>query len=147
MSSYLNFYLVPRKKKGQRKKQKPLLFHSINRANPIYGKFYETLNPTFIGNDEEYHYSELSYDDVKNVISSLKEDISETEKRFKRRIEAIKELKNIKDNELDDYVTDYLDTKDYLDELNEALTEIEYIGIWVDDIEYSDFEKVLINVD
>ena len=40
-----------------------------------------------------------------------------------------------------------LDTKDYLDELNEALTEIEYIGIWVDDIEYSDFEKVLINVD
>ena len=146
MSSYLNFYLVPKKKKGQKAK-KPLLFYSINRANPVYGKFYETLNPTYIGNDDEYHYSELSYEDVKNVISSLKEDISETEKKFKRRIEAIKELKNLGNDELENYITDYLDTKEYLDELNETLTEIENIGIWVDSIRYSDFEKVLINID
>lgn len=147
MSSYLNFYLVPKKKKGQRKKQKPLLFNSINRANHIYGAFYNVLNPTFIGNDEEYHYSELTTDDVKRVISHIKEEIADTEKRFTRRIEAVKELKNLKGEELNDYVVDYLDTKEYIDELNEALSDVEHIKLWVEDIQYSDFEKVLINVD
>lgn len=148
MSSYLNFYLVP-KKKDEVQNPKPLLFQSHCRSSNIYKTFYEELNPAYIGNGDEYQYSDLSADDVLYCINRAKRDLEITEKNLNNKIDAYKTIMgpNIESPNLDDIIDSYICTKEYIEELKENIVDLQGIYDWVDGIKYTDFEKVLINID
>ena len=48
---------------------------------------------------------------------------------------------------LEDFINDSAATKEYIEELKDTIKELESIASWVDNIKYSEFEKVLANVD
>ena len=137
MSSYLTFYLKP---KGQ---DKPLMFTSYSRSTDIYQAYYEELHPAFIGNGDEPNYTELTSEMALQVVNAAKEDLKKAETALNNRIAAYKELGNMSD----EAVQDIAETKDYIEDLKSNLIELQCIYCWVGDIEYSDFEKVLINID
>ena len=138
MSSYLTFYLVP---KGEN--QKPLMFTSYTRSSDIYQAYYEELHPAFIGNGDEPNYTELTPEKALQVVNAAKEDLKRAETALNNRIAAYKELGNTSD----EAVQDIAETKDYIEDLKNTLIELQCIYWWIGDIEYSDFEKVLINID
>ena len=77
------------------------------------------------------------------VVNATKEDLKRAETTLNNRIAAYKELGNTSD----EAVQDIAETKDYIEDLKNNLIELQCIYDWVRDIEYSDFEKVLINID
>lgn len=148
MSSYLNFYLVP-KKKGEAQKPEPMLFQSHCRSSNIYQTFYEEIHPVYIGNGDEYQYSELTADDVLHCINRAKRELEITEKGLNNKVDAYKAIMgpNIEPSNLDDIIDSYICTKEYIEELKENIVDLQGIYDWVDGIKYTDFEKVLINID
>jgi len=157
MSSYLTFYLVPKKSKksyeyspdeGHTEKEielskgTPLVFTSYSRNNEIYRAFYESLNPAYAGMEEKY--TELTSENCKLVINEFEEDIKSTEKRLEIDYKMLKE--GGYSSELWD---DIHSMEKYLSEQKETLKTIKYLA----DIVYecyqgfNDFEKVLINID
>lgn len=143
MSSYLTFYLKPKDKPDV----KPMRFISYSRASDIYHWFYEECNPVFVGNDDELKYSVLSANDCKRVLDAAKKDLEDTNQHFADRVEAFQKLTNVDAKAINDYTQDYTETKKYIRELEESIAELECIYYWVSEIEYSDFEEVLINID
>lgn len=144
MSSYLNFYLVPKKREGVSEEPKPLLFNSYSRASDVYTAFYENLRPAYIGSGDTTNYTELTAKDVRRVIDEVRKDLNNAETNLKNRMEAYKALS---DKPTDEAVYDYTSTKEYIEELKENIYDLEGIHTWIEDLEYSDFEKVLINID
>lgn len=140
MSSYLTFYLIPKKEKV--KKQTPMTFISYSRSSEVYQAINETLNPAYCGTETKY--SEVDAEDIKRVIASVEEDKAEAENRLKLRVEAYKEMANgvIPDEAIDEYVS----LKGYIQDLQGTIHALEGIYSWISDLEYSDFEKVLMNV-
>ena len=138
MSSYLAFYLVP---KGEDKK--PLMFTSYSRSTGVYQAYYEELHPAFIGNGDEPNYTELTPEKALQVVNAAKDNLKKAETALNNRIAAYKELGNMSD----EAIQDIAETKDYIEGLKYNLAELQCIYCWVGDIEYSDFEKVLINID
>ena len=138
MSSYLTFYLVP---KGEDKK--PLTFISYSRNNDVYQSYYEELNPAYIGNGDEPNYTELTPEKALQVVNTAKDDLKKAEKALNNRILAYKELNDTSEEAIQDIAS----TREYIEELKEGLAELQCIYNWVSDIGYSDFEKVLINID
>ena len=138
MSSYLTFYLVP---KGEN--QKPLMFTSYGRSTNVYQAYYEELHPDFIGNSDEPNYTELTPEKALQVVNAAKDNLKKAETALNNRIAAYKELGNMSD----EAIQDIAETKDYIEDLKCNLTELQCIYCWVGDIECSDFDKVLINID
>lgn len=84
MSSYLTFYLVPKKTRKKYDYNKddghteievelstgtPLALMSYSRSNDIYRAFNETLNPAYAGMEEKYQWDgHLSAQNVKKKI-------------------------------------------------------------------------------
>lgn len=141
MSSYLNFYLKP---KGG---DKPLHFISYSRNSNVYQKFYENNASTFIGNGDEYNYSELTSEKCRWILDDAREDLRKAKENFDSRVEAFQKLTNVSAEAINEYTTDYMQTKEYIKELEETVAELECIYYWVSDVEFSDFEKVLTNID
>lgn len=153
MSSYLNFYLVPKKKKSEEpnnstnEEVKPLHFLSYCRNSNVYQNFWEVCNPPFIGMDDEYNYGEVTSDDVQRVIASINEDIKKAEDSLENTREAFNSIEKPSIEFMNDYTSDYVSRLSYIDELKEAKSEVQSILGWISDIKYSDFEKVLFNID
>lgn len=139
MSSYLNFYLMP---KGG---EKPLHFCSYCRASEIYQKFYNELRVVYTGEDPQYQ--ELTSEDVLRVLNNLESDIEDKESKFDNLVKFIMAVKLTKMDNIQELIKLHNDARESLDELEEVKQEIKYIFHWVREIEYSDFEKVLINID
>lgn len=144
MSSYLTFYLVPKKDKGEVKE--PLAFLSYSRNSAIYQAFYENINVAYIGNGDKPNYTELTKDLVNKVVDAVKTDYDDAQKNFAARMEAYKAVK-LEGKTFEDYVEDFQSTTLYLEELKENIARVDLIAFMVEDLEYSDFEKVLINID
>lgn len=137
MSSYLTFYLKPKEQ------EKPLMFTSYSKSTDVYQAYYEELHPAFIGNGDEPNYTELTSEMALQVVNAAREDLKKAEKALNNRIAAYKELGNMSD----EAIQDIAETKDYIEDLKSNLIELQCIYRWVGDIGYSDFEKVLINID
>ena len=157
MSSYLTFYLVPKKTRKKYDYSKddghtetevelstglPLALMSYSRNNEIYRAFSETLNPAYAGMEEKY--TELTTDGCKMVIEDLENDIKSTEKRLAINYKMLKE-----GGYSSELWEDIHSMEDYLSEQKETLEEVKYISRLVYECTegYNDFEKVLINVD
>lgn len=144
MSSYLTFYLVPKKDKGEAKE--PLVLMNYSRSSDIYQAFYENINVAYKGNDDKPNYTELTKEMVNNVVNAVKKDYDDAQKNFTTRMEAYKSIK-LEGEAFENYVEDFQSTTLYLEELKESIIQIEFIASIVADLEYSDFEKILINID
>ena len=144
MSSYLTFYIVPKKDKGEVKE--PLALMSYSRNSDIYQAFNENINVAYIGNDDKPNYTELTKEMVDDVVNATKKDYDEAQKSFNARMDAYRSVK-LEGEAFDEYVEDFQSTTVYLKELEETIIRIELIASIVNDLDYSDFEKVLINID
>lgn len=157
MSSYLTFYLVPKKTRKKYDFNKddghtetevelstgtPLAFLSYSRNNEIYRAFNETLNPAYAGMEEKY--TELTTDGCKRVIEDLESEIKSTEKRLAINYKILKE--GGYSSELWENIHSM---EDYLSEQKETLESVRGICSLVYECTegYNDFEKVLINID
>lgn len=156
MSSYLSFYLVPKKtktkygydsEKGHTEEEikvsegEPLLLMSYSRSSEVYQSYNDTLNPVYAGDEDKY--TELTYEDAKRVIEEFESDLKKTEKRLSV---SYKMLKERYDGEL---WTEIQSTEEYLDEQKATLEELKHIANLVYECtnKWTDFEKVLINID
>ena len=148
MSSYLTFYLVPKKTKNRHdgievelSTGTPLQFLSYPRNSEVYQQFNDSLNVAYIDSSEGY--TELTIDKCKAVIDNLKGKI----KSFKHSLEI--NYKILKANYNFDLVTEIHSVEDHILELELALNTIKHIYNIVYECTsgYNDFEKVLINID
>lgn len=156
MSSYLTFYLVPKKSKTKyvrneetdeteeqkiQLSQEPLSLMYYCRSSEIYQAFYENLHPAYAGKEDKY--SELTYRDAKYVCEQYEDTILRTKKRLDSLYKIIKEKY---DPEL---VDEIMSAEEYLSDCKETLNILENISRIVYEVTtgYGDFEKVLINID
>lgn len=146
MSSYLNFYIVPKSNEVQG--AKPLLLTSYSRNTDIYQKFYEETHPVFIGNGDKPNYTELSTELMNDIINSARKDWDKAQQSYASRMDAYKSVK-LDSEAFDKYVEDVTSTEEYLKELKQLVTYLEAIADIVNDTSLgcTDFEKVLINID
>lgn len=137
MSSYLTIYLVP---KGD--ESKPISLISYSRNNEVYQYFNDTINPAYIGVDENVtNYTELTEARIKAVISELKSDIDKAKKRvaeYEKHAAGKTEI-----------IEDILSQKEWIDELQLALSRTEFIEELVYEAShgFGDYTKVLCNID
>ena len=143
MSSYLNIYLVP-KKRNEEDIPEPLLFMSYSRNSGVYQACWESI--AYIGNGDSYQYTELTSELMSSIIEDEKKDLDTANKRYTDRIAIAKEVSPTKEF-LEELMEDSLATKEYIEELENTIKELENIASWVNNIQYSEFEKVLANVD
>lgn len=157
MSSYLSFYLVPKlsKKKydyniddGHTEKEiklsegLPLLLMSYSRSSDIYQAYNDTLNPAYAGMEEKY--TEVSYEDAQKVVQEFEEDLKTSEQRL-----AIN-YKMLKEGGYSSELWEEIQTEEkYVAEQKDCLEELKFIAHFIYEIkhDWTDFEKVLINID
>lgn len=157
MSSYLTFYLLPKKSKKQyiynetdgstEKEVKiteglPLAFLSYSRSSDIYQEFNENMSIAYAGQEDKY--TEISHSDVLRIC----EDIEETIKKTKERLEI--DYKIIKESGCDSDMWEQIHSSEtFIKEQEETLRDIKNIANIVYEVTsgYNDFEKVLANVD
>lgn len=144
MSSYLNFYLVPKKKEGQEEEPKPLLFQSWSRNTNVYQAFDENFSIVYVGNKEAY--TDITPSKVKDVIECVEEDLKKVKKRLKETIKLFKDTAITSLEVYESYQNDCLSTQEYIEELEEQIADLRGILTWVSDLKYTDFEKVLANI-
>lgn len=152
MSSYLTFYLVPKKTRTKYKddgtseeieitKGEPLVLLSYSRSSSIYQIINGELHPPFIGMGEETHYMELTTQKMDEVIRSYQWELKKSEKLYNNKLEVISKVGE------KSYIQDLIDDKEVLDEMEATMTTLQYLRSLVEEVTYSDFEKVLINID
>lgn len=135
MSSYLNFYLIPKKS------NKPLSLFSFSGGNEIYQRYRDVLDPVWC-NGEEDKYTEITEVETKKVVDDIDSEINQTKTKLDRKIELANKLKSIPENVMEEI--DCLN--EYLNELKDGRFFISVVHNVMQELEYSDFEhKMLIN--
>lgn len=147
MSSYLNFYLVPKQKEESVEESKPLLFNNYSRSTDVYKYFTEVLNIPFIGDGEEPECIKLLSNDVQKVLTKAKSDLFERKEILEIKVDAYRAF-SIPDS-LETAVSEYIEDKNSISELQKTIYQIEEIEsmverVWLD---CTDFKEVLINFD
>jgi len=157
MSSYLTFYLVPKKTKKkydfnkddghseievELSKGEPLVLMSYSRSSDVYQAYNDELNPAYCGMEEKY--TELTYEDSKRVCSEFEKDMKETKQRLEIDYKMLKE--GGYNSELHEDIQSF---EKYIAEQKATLEELKFISNLVYEVAegYTDFEKVLINID
>lgn len=128
MSAYLNLYLKLKPKEddnGNLVCEKPVLFASFCSSHPLYEALeqYVTYNN---GEDDDSRYSNLTpqiiqyaVSETSMTLSKWKSRISELEKHAGGNMEIISEI---------------IENKEYLDELQETYTQLLFIKTIIDDL-------------
>lgn len=151
MSSYLSFYLVPKKEvtkypEGREKIVKlsegvPLKFTSYSRNNEIYQAFNDAIHPAYCGMEDKY--TELTTEKMNSVINHYRYKLEEEKKAYTNRCEV---LKAVGSKEWDN-IQDLLLLKEDISLKEQTLEELVMLKDLFEEIKYGDFEKVLCNVD
>lgn len=136
MSSYLNFYLVPKVEDS-----KPLHLISYSRNSDIYQYFNDNINPAYIGLEGETQYTELTKEKVNLVLENLNSDISKARRR-------ISEYEKYAAGNTE-IIEDIIGQKEWIEELEYALHQTEFIQSLVQEMSfnYTGYNKILCNVD
>lgn len=138
MSSYLSFYIVP-KRKSQEEPKKHILLFSFSRNSDIYRYFDENVRITWIGNNEETPYTTLTMDDIHRVHEAIRSDMDSSQRRL------AEFEKYAAQNS--DYINDIISLKEYISELQYALHQTEFIGFLIDEMAlYGEIEEVCCNL-
>lgn len=156
MSSYLNFYLVPKKNKitysyddnGHKEEEvkltegKPLLFSSYSRSGDVYQAFNDVLSIAYTGDGDKY--TDITVDDVKRVINEYEVEINETKNRLAVNYKMLKE-----GGYHEELYVDIQSAEKYLKEQEHILNILNIILKIVYEcynVNYNDFEKVVANI-
>lgn len=127
--------------------QKPLFLMQWSRSSEVYQAIRDAANPTFISTGDKTNYSDLTKDDLDEAIESIQHSISSCRKRIQARIEALNKINNPPKETLDEFIQENIDTSDYITELEETKSDLYALRNIIADIQYSDFEKVVCNID
>lgn len=156
MSSYLSFYVVPKKEKEncywdsseadtnkiiKLSEGVPLFLMSYCRNSNIYQAFNDALNPPYAGNEEKY--KEITSEDTKRVVEYFESKVNITKQRLEIDYKILKE-----GGYSPELWEDIQSMEELLKEEEESLDELKFLQYLIGEIiSYSDFEKVLINID
>jgi glucosamine 6-phosphate synthetase-like amidotransferase/phosphosugar isomerase protein len=151
MSSYLTFYLVPKKTKKKYSNgeeieielsTEPLSFIYYCRSSDIYQAYNDNLHPAYC--DSEDKYTELTYQDAMSVVKEYEKDVKKTRKRLELDYKILQ--KSGYSEEMWEEIHSF---EEYLEKQEQVLKDLNYIAEIVYDITegVSDFEKILINID
>lgn len=139
MSSYLSFYIVP-KRKSQEEPKKHIVLLSFSRNSDIYRYFNENVRITWIGNNEETPYTTLTRDDIHRVIEDISSDMDSSQRR-------LTEFEKYAAQNAD-YVNEIISLKEYISELQYAKHQTEFIGLILEEMEfYEEIEEVCCNIE
>lgn len=144
MSSYINFYLIPKKDKINNIEIKPLRLMSYSRGSDVYCSFKDNLTIPYAGNEDKY--TDLTEEMVSDACSYLLDDIKKAENRYNNVCKATGELTNLNREVYNSFIEDATDTLDYIKDLKIALNEVDCILNIVRELKYSHFEKMVINI-
>lgn len=138
MSSYLSFYIVPKRKSSEEPK-KHILLLAFSRSSYIYQYFNDNVRITWIGNNEETPYTTLTIEDIHRVLEDISSDMDSSKRRL---VEFEKyAAKN------SDYVNEIISLKEYISELQYAKHQTEFIALLLDGMEfYEKIEEVCCNI-
>lgn len=128
MSSYLNLYLKLKPKeddKGNLVYEKPVLFASFCSSHPLYEALeqYVTYNN---GEDDDSRYTNITPAIIQYAVSETRMSLTKWEKR-------VTELEKHADGNMD-IISEIIENKEYLDELQETYTQLLFIKNIVDDL-------------
>ena len=139
MSSYLSFYIVPKRKSQEEPKQYiPLTAYS--RSTEIYQFFDENIHPVFIGSSEETPYTTLTSEKINWVLQDFDKDISAATSRL------TEYEKYAKDNP--EYINEIIELKEYISDLNYWKNKTSFIADIIEDMGcYKQIEEVCCNID
>ena len=138
MSSYLSFYIVP-KRKSQEEPKKHILLLAFSRNSDIYRYFDENVNITWIGNNEETPYTTLTMEDIHRVLDDISSDMDSSQRRL------VEFEKYAAQNS--DYVNEIINLKEYISELQYAKHQTEFIALLLEGMEfYEEIEEVCCNI-
>lgn len=139
MSSYLNIYLVPKRKDKEKDEKQYLLLTSYSRSSDVYEAFYENINPAFAGNEEKY--TTLSKENVQSALNDVSKSINLTKEKLK--------LYEKYASDHPDYIQSIIDEREVLKDYEQTYGDVAFISDIVSDtIEgYNSFEEVCCNID
>ena len=138
MSSYLSFYIVP-KRKSDKEPKKHIILATYSGSSDIYQYFDENVHPVFIGNSDEVLYTTLTSENIRNVLSDFNEDI------HKAQIRLTEYEKYAKDNL--EYIEEILSIKKYIEDLQYWRGKISFIEDIIGDMDiYKEIEEICCNI-
>ena len=138
MSSYLSFYIVPKRKSEEEQKQY-IILTSYSRSYDIYQYFNDNLNVAYAGNEDKY--TTLTAEDITLVINDFKRDIDNASKRL---IEYEKYAPNNPE-----YIDEIIELKKYIEDLQYWKDKTSFIADMIEDTKFysSGVEEVCCNID
>lgn len=141
MSSYLTFYVVPKREK-QEEPKKYLPLTAYPRSSDIYHYFTENLPVVFEGLDAENAiYTTLKHSSVAKVLEDIRKGIQCVKDKI------VEYEKYAADNS--DYINDIVEMKEYLTELQFCEGKVSFIEDLAEEVQspYAAFEEVCCNID
>ena len=138
MSSYLSFYVVPKRKSEEEQKQY-IILTAYSRSCDIYQYFNDNLNIAYAGNEDEY--TTLTTENIASVINDFKRDIDNA---FKRLVEYEKYAPNNPE-----YIDEIIELKKYIEDLQYWKDKTSFIVDMIEDTKFysSGIEEVCCNID
>lgn len=139
MSSYLNIYLVPKRKDKEKESKQYLLLTSYSRSNDVYEAFYENINPVFVGNEEKYTI--LTKENMQDVLNDVSKSINLTKEKIK--------LYEKYASDHPDYIQSIIDEREVLKDYEQTYGDVAFISDIVSNTidDYNSFEEVCCNID
>lgn len=136
MSSYLSFYIVP-KRKSDKEPKKHIILAAYSRSSDIYQYFDENIHPVWSGNGEKY--TVLTLKDIDYVLKDLGKDIDRLQKKLN---EYEKYVKNNPE-----YIDDILSLKESIQDLSYWKSKISFIADMLNDMPcYQEIEEICCNL-
>lgn len=137
MSSYLSFFIVP-KRKSKKEAKKHIMIASYSRNTDIYQYFSDNISPVF--NGFETHYTSLTQEKVNTVMQDIIKGIGSARSRL------TEYEKYASDNP--DYIDSIIETKETIQDLECLKGIVSFIDEMVRGITfYGEIEEVCCNRD
>ena len=139
MSSYLSFYIVP-KRKSQKEPKKHIILTAYSRSTEIYQYFDENIHPVFVGSSKETPYTTLTSEKINCVLQDFDKDISAASSR-------LAEYEKYAPNN-PDYIQEIIEQKEFINDLKYWRDKTSFIEDIVEDLNcYGEIEEVCCNID
>ena len=136
MSSYLSFFIVP-KRKSDKEPKKHIIIASYTRSTEIYQYFDENIHPVWAGNEEQYTL--LLPSSIDRVLKDFDDDISKAKDRLNEY------EKYVKDNP--EYIDDIISMKEYISDLEYWRNKTSFIADMLDDMAcYEEIEEICCHI-
>ena len=146
MSSYLTFYAVPRRKSKEEPKER-LTLSAYSRGSDIYQYFNENMSIAFFSSESDENYTTITPTDISKVLDDVRKDIQRIKNRMME-YDRIMMAKSTDTKSTLESIDEYIETKDWLSELQLCEGMITFLEDIVEETSYSNssFEEICCNI-